>query len=105
MHNQVQRICQADYFQNKNPRREAKGSYQGASTSPLIHPCCLRVRTNRNLFVLSNRESFGGHWFSKSACLNGLLLLLFEMWVNVSIIATCIDSQGLADFPNGSVFV
>ena len=39
----------------KNPRREAKGRYQGASTSPLIHPCCLRVRTNRNLFVLSNQ--------------------------------------------------
>ena len=39
----------------KNPRREAKGSYQGASTSPLIHRCCTTVRKNRNLFVLSNQ--------------------------------------------------
>jgi hypothetical protein len=36
---------------------------------------------------------------------HGLLLLLFETEVNVSIIAACIDSQRLADFPNGSVFV
>ncbi len=54
--------------------------------------------------VGTDYEGFGGHWLS-SACLNGLLLLLFETGVNVSIIAACIDSQCLADFSNGSVFV
>jgi hypothetical protein len=39
--------------QIKNPRREAKGSSQGASTSPLLHPCCTSVRKNINLFFLT----------------------------------------------------
>ncbi len=42
-------------FKTKNPRREAKGSYQGASTSPLFTPV---VQESGRIKIYSLSESW-----------------------------------------------